>query len=111
MTTDPHKDAARYLRDLVKDGWYERNRQFDLPISDLDRLAEIAELLDPTPKPTLRDEFAAALRGTSSGSRWNMTDDLLAIVDRHVQTLDGDEFAWHAAITAVRNLLNPKDTK
>ena len=39
------------------------------------------------PAPSLRDEVAELLRGSSSGDRWDMADDYLAVVRRHVEAL------------------------
>ena len=51
-----------------------------------ERCDEWADLLDQ-PAPSLRDEVAELLRGSSSGDRWDMADDYLAVVRRHVEAL------------------------
>ena len=47
--------------------------------SRADFLDNVADLLDPRP-PSLREQVAEKLRNTSVGHRWDMADDVLAVV-------------------------------
>lgn len=61
-------------------GVYHRNRAQTATTTVSQRWhSEMADLLDPRP-PSLREQVAEKLRNTSVGHRWDMADDVLAVV-------------------------------